>query len=138
LLWWWLAHLGPRGVSGGEVAVSGNVEPAQLATMREEVAQGEKTFRDAGGRGEEAMAAIAVAIERQEELVRLQPDGEAENLRLRELEVMRDTAQAQVAEGRIAELEAQADEARRRGETDAALADLQEALSLQRSINATT
>lgn len=138
-LWWWLASLGPRRVDdGGGIALVAN-DPA-LAKLAEEVAALATEYRNVAESGiitETAQAKLVSAVEKQRELIRLTTTPRFDQMeRLRALEAEMDNGRVRRLNVRLDQLEKDAAEHLAAARVAAGLAMLEEALSLQREVNA--
>lgn len=140
VIYYLLATAGPRRMSNS-IPTAERIDDPALLELSKEVDSLEKRYQqvaDAGLLTDEALKTLQTAVEKQRELVRRLPlTNYAHAARLRQLEIKYDSANAQNTIGRIAQLEREGNYAAEQGDYAQALADLKEALRLQREINGT-
>ncbi|WP_081722221.1 SUMF1/EgtB/PvdO family nonheme iron enzyme [Geminisphaera colitermitum] len=140
VIYYLLATAGPRRITD-DLPKTDNVNDPALTELSQQVDDLEKQYQQVAAAGlqtPEALAALENAVEKQRELVRRLPLSSYEQAsRLRQLEIKRDSARAKDSLTRIAQLEREGTAAAERGDSTQALADLTEALRLQREINGT-
>ena len=138
-LYYYLATLGPRSVAEEKAEPVRVALNAELRKLSDDIGELERKYQRraaAEPAGEAAIRQLEQAIVQQRELLRRNPRaGLEQNVRLERLAAARDTEQAKITVGRIADLEAGADRDREAGRPEATAEKLREALRLQRSVD---